>query len=355
MRMASATFEAELDALLCRHHWQHPLPAEPGLAALFQRLEHPYTLMDPARDPLAPKVAAVLAALPAASAEDRRAAAWRLFTQLEYEGTIGIAPEAMARLLAELCIDDGTPAGRRLLARQALREELWRLDLCRTPVVPLGTSCFPWTFPARWGFQAAVDAPGRVFSPFALGEHDLDLVLETLERGWADYAPEGQVMRVVSGGGQPFVYRRGGGAAWNHHRDPHWFGDEFRSFHANIAATAAAFDALLRAPPWSPLVFLLGLWKDLDDVRIAAIAARALAALQGRVAGGAVRLFVAHVPRSEAGARLWAPLPGVVVLRQPPPAEEYLWYERPYFDSEAGFAFEHRFAEALRDAMLAWR
>ena len=218
------------------------------------------------------------------------------------------------------------------------------------PLLPLGLHCLPWNLPARWGFRSTPQAM-EAMNPFALAAHHLPVLLAALEEGWAGYAPRSAIHAVTTPSGRRLLRRQDNGAVWNHHTGPHWEEDGLAPLRLDLEILARRFERSCAAPGVPLRVFFLVTEAAPD----AALAARLLAALRRRVREGRLGLFLLHnPPEGEAGAaeRL---LPEVVTLRAPRPRPDYEWHLPRHFDSPEGFAFEHRIATALRDAITDWQ
>ena len=86
----------------------------------------------------------------------------------------------------------------------------------------------------------------------------------------------------------------------------------------------------------------------------AALAARILAALRRRAAGARLGLVLLHNPPEGEPGALEALSARAVALCVPAPHRGYQWHLPAHFNSAAGYAFEHRIAGALRDAIMGW-
>ena len=295
-------------------------------------------------------IAALARHMPAAALAPARA--WAL-ARMEQHGAVGVPPALPRALLRGL---GGTAAAGpetalgRAQARQAFRESTWTAGLARVPLLPLGLHCLPWNLPARWGFRSAPQAM-EALNPFSLAAHHLPVVLAALEEGWAGYAPPAAIHAVTTPSGRRLLRRQDGGAVWNHHAGPHWEEDALAPLRLDLEILARRFERACAAPG-VPLRVCFLVTEAAPD---AALATRLLAALRRRVPQGRVGLFLLHNPaEGEPGApeRL---LPDAVLLRAPRPHAAYEWHVPAHFDTPAGFAFEHRIAAALRDAILDWQ
>jgi hypothetical protein len=295
-------------------------------------------------------IAALAHRMPAAALAPARA--WAL-ARLEQHGAVGIPPglpRALLRGLGGAAGPGPDTALGRAHARQAFRESTWAAGLARVPLLPLGLHCLPWNLPARWGFRSTPQAM-EALNPFALAAHHLPVVLSALEEGWAGYAAPSAIHAVTTPSGRRLLRRQDGGAVWNHHTDPHWEEDGLAPLRLDLEILARRFERACAAPG-VPLRVCFLVTEAAPD---GALAARLLAALRRRVREGRLGLFLLHnPPGGEAGAaeRLG---PEAVLLRAPRPRPDYEWHVPAHFDTPEGFAFEHRVATALRDAMTDWQ
>ena len=82
---------------------------------------------------------------------------------------------------------------------------------------------------------------------------------------------------------------------------------------------------------------------------------RLLAALRRRVREGRLGLFILHNPRGGRGRRGGAAAaPRWWCCRSRGRIPDYEWHLPAHLDTPEGFAFEHRIATALRDAIAGW-
>lgn len=294
-------------------------------------------------------IAALAARVPASALAPARA--WAL-ARLEQHGAVATPPalpRALLRGLGEEATAGPATALGRARARQDFREAVWAAGLARVPLLPLGLHCLPWNLPARWGFRSAPQAM-EALNPFSLAAHHLPVVLAALEEGWAGYAPPAAIHAVTTPSGRRLLRRQDGGAVWNHHTGPHWEEDGLAALRLDLDMLARRFERACAAPG-VPLRVCFLVMEEAPD---AALAQRLLAPLRRRVREGRLGLFILHNPaEGEAGAteRL---APEAVALRVPRPRLDYEWHLPGHFDSPEGFAFEHRIATALRDAITDW-
>jgi hypothetical protein len=295
-------------------------------------------------------IAALAWRMPAAALAPARA--WAL-ARLEQHGAVGIPPglpRALLRGLGEGNAARPETALGRAQARQSFRESAWTSGLARVPLLPLGLHCLPWNLPARWGFRSTPQAM-EAMNPFALAAHHLPVMLAALEEGWASYAAPSAIHAVTTPSGRRLLRRKDDGAVWNHHTGAHWEEDGLAPLRLDLEILARRFERACAAPGVPLRVFFL-VTETAPD---AALVERLLAALRRRVREGRVGLFLLHnPPAGEAGAAE-RPLPEVVALRAPRPHPAYEWHLPRHFDSPEGFAFEHRIATALRDAISDWQ
>ncbi|TDH63280.1 hypothetical protein E2C06_07885 [Dankookia rubra] len=295
-------------------------------------------------------IAALAHRMPAAALAPARA--WA-FARLEQHGAVGIPPALPRALLRGL---GGEAAGRpgtalaRAQARQAFRESAWAAGLARVPLLPLGLHCLPWNLPARWGFRSTPQAM-EALNPFALAAHHLPVVLAALEEGWAGYAPPSAIHAVTTPSGRRLLRRQDGGAVWNHHAGPQWEEDGLAPLRLDLEILARRFERACAAPG-VPLRVCFLVTEAAPD---AALAQRLLAALRRRVRESRLGLFLLHNPIEGVPGATEHLLPEAVALRVPRPHPTYEWHLPGHFDSPAGFAFEHRIATALRDAIADWQ
>jgi hypothetical protein len=342
-------------ALLATHDLARLPPMPPPLARLLQRhneeaVDRRFAAAALSLAEAAEMIAALAARLPAAALAPARA--WAL-ARLEQHGAVGIPPALPRALLRGLGGDDAagpaTALGR-AWARQACREAVWAGGLARVPLLPLGLHCLPWNLPGRWGFRSAPQAM-EALNPFALAAHQLPVVLAALEEGWAGYAAAEGIHAVTTPSGRRLLRRRDGGAVWNHHAGPHWEEDGLVPLRLDLDILARRFERACAAPGVPLRVFFLVTEAAPD----AALAQRLLAALRRRVRQGRVGLFILHNPAGGEAGAVEALAPDAVALRVPRPHPDYEWHVPAQFDTPAGFAFEHRIAMALRDAIAGWQ
>ncbi|WP_431267797.1 hypothetical protein [Dankookia sp. P2] len=127
--------------------------------------------------------------------------------------------------------------------------------------------------------------------------------------------------------------------------------DGLASLRLDLEIMARRFERACAAPGMPLRVFFL-VTESMPD---AALAAQVLGALRRRVREGRIGLFLLHNPVEGEAARPERIGPEVVLLRAPRPRPDYEWHLPGHFDSPAGFAFEHRIAAALRDAITGWQ
>ncbi|MFC7472896.1 hypothetical protein ACFQS7_00915 [Dankookia sp. GCM10030260] len=343
------------DALLAALDLERPPPMPAPLARLLLRhsteaVDRRFAAAALTMAEAAEMIAALAHHVPAAALAPARA--WAL-ARLEQHGAIGVPPALPRALLRGLGGTDAagpeTALGR-AQARQAFRESVWSAGLARVPLLPLGLHCLPWNLPARWGFRSTPQAM-EALNPFALAAHHLPVVLAALEEGWAGYAPPAAIHAVTTPSGRRLLRRQDGGAVWNHHTGPDWEADGLAPLRLDLEILARRFERGCAAPGVPLRVFFLVTEAAPD----AALAARLIAPLRRRVREGRLGLFLLHNPVAGEPGAAEALTPEAVMLRLPRPSPGYEWHIPAQFDTPAGFAFEHRIAAALRDAIVGWQ